>query len=128
MSLRSALGSALGHGAAGTGVAHWWAQRVSALALVPLTLWLLLALVRLPLGDYAVVSLWFGFGWNPVLLGLTLLFGCWHSSLGVQEVIEDYVHGPGRKLAALLGSNGLHALLAAGGLYAIVRAALRSPT
>ena len=128
MSLRSALGTALGHGAAGAGVAHWWSQRVSALALVPLTLWLLGALVRLPLGDYAVMSLWFGYGWNPVLLGLTLLVGCWHSSLGIQVVIEDYVHAPGLKLAALLGSNGLHGLLAAGGLYAIVRAALRSPT
>ena len=125
MSLRSPLGVALGSGAAGDGVNHWWSQRVSALALVPLTVWLLVSLVRLPLADYAAVTIWMGSGWNPVGLALTVLAACWHSRLGVQVVIEDYLHGPGFKLAALLGNSGAHVLLAASGLYAILRVALR---
>ena len=126
MSLRSPLGAALGHGSAGEGVGHWWSQRVSALALVPLTVWLLVALLRLPLADYAAVSIWMAAGWNPVLLVLTVLVACWHSLLGVQVVIEDYVHTPALKIGSLLASSGAHVLLAVGGVYAILRVALRS--
>lgn len=124
MSLRSPLGQVLGHGAAGSGPHHWWAQRVSAAALVPLSLWLAHALVRLPLHDCAAVCFWVASGVNPVLLSLLLLALCWHSKLGVQVVVEDYVHGPGAKLALLLASSALHVLLAAGGVYAILRIAL----
>lgn len=125
MSLRSALGVVLGRGAAGSGVGHWWAQRVSALMLVPLTVWFVVALVGLPLNDYAAVSIWIASGWNPVWLALLLLALCWHSRLGVQVVIEDYMHAPALKLAALLFNSAAHLLLLAGALYALLRLALR---
>ena len=128
MSLRSPLGVVLGRGAAGEGVGHWWAQRISALCLVPLTLWFLVALVRLPLADYAAVSIWIASGWNPLWLALLLLSLVWHSRAGVQVVIEDYVHAPALKIASLLVSSGAHVLLAAGGSYAILRVALRGAT
>jgi len=89
MSLRSPLGKVLGRGSAGEGVGHWWAQRASALLLVPLSVWFLVALLELPLTDYAAVSIWMARGWNPVWLALLLLSLCWHSRLGVQVVIED---------------------------------------
>lgn len=125
MSLRNPLGVVLGRGAAGEGVGHWWAQRLSALMLVPLTLWFVISLVGLPLNDYASVSIWIGNGWNPVWLTLLLLSLCWHSRLGVQVVIEDYVHGPALKFAGLLVNSGAHLLLLAAGLYALARLALR---
>ena len=125
MSLRSPLGLVLGRGAAGEGVGHWWAQRVSALMLVPLTLWFLVALVKLPLNDYAAVSVWITDGWNPLWLALLLLALCWHSRLGVQVVIEDYVHAPALKLGALLFNSGAHLLVLAAGLYALLRMVLR---
>jgi succinate dehydrogenase / fumarate reductase membrane anchor subunit len=125
LSLRSALGVVLGRGAAGSGVGHWWAQRVSALMLVPLTVWFVVALVGLPLNDYAAVSIWIASGWNPVWLALLLLALCWHSRLGVQVVIEDYMHAPALKLAALLFNSAAHLLLLAGALYALLRLALR---
>jgi succinate dehydrogenase membrane anchor subunit len=128
VSLRSALGVVLGRGAAGEGVSHWWAQRVSALMLVPLTVWLAVALIGLPLNDYAAVSIWIADGWNPVWLALLLLALCWHSRLGVQVVIEDYVHAPGLKFAGLLLNSGAHLTLLAGGLYALLRLALRGAT
>jgi succinate dehydrogenase / fumarate reductase membrane anchor subunit len=123
--LRSPLGVVLGRGSAGGGVAHWWAQRLSALALVPLTVWFLVALVRLPLADFAAVTIWIAAGWNPVWLALLLASLCWHSQLGVQVVIEDYVHAPAIKLAALLFNSGAHAVLVAAGGYALLRIALQ---
>jgi succinate dehydrogenase / fumarate reductase, membrane anchor subunit len=125
VSLRSPLGIVLGRGAAGEGVGHWWSQRLSALMLVPLSLWFVISVVSLPLNDYAAVSLWLANGWNPVWLALLLLSLCWHSRLGVQVVVEDYVHAPALKFSALLLNNGAHLLLLAGGLYALVRLALR---
>lgn len=127
MSLRSPLRVVLGLGAAGEGTGHWWAQRVSAMCLIPLTLWFMAALVRLPLADYAAVSIWAASGLNPLWLALLLLSLCWHSRAGVQVVIEDYVHAPGAKFAALLLSSGAHLLVAAAGLYALLQLALRGP-
>lgn len=126
MSLRTPLGVVLGRGAAGEGVAHWRAQRVSALALVPLTVWFLVSLIRMPLADYAAVTIWIASGWNPVWLALLLLALCWHSHLGVQVVFEDYVHAPALKTTALLASSAAHLLVLAAGLYAVLRIALRS--
>lgn len=125
MSLRSPLGVVLGRGSAGGGVAHWWAQRLSALALVPLSIWFLVALVRLPLADHAAVTIWIATGWNLVWLVLLLAALCWHSRLGVQVVIEDYVQAPAVKLAALLFNSAAHAVLVAAGSYALLRIALR---
>jgi len=126
MSLRSPLGAVLGTGAARGAVHHWWVQRVSAVALVPLGLWLLISLLSLPLGDYVAVVNWVARGWNPVLLVLLIGAAAWHSRLGVQVVIEDYVHGAGLKTASLLLSAGAHLLVAALGIYAVLRIALRS--
>ena len=125
MSLRSPLAVVLGRGSAGEGVAHWWAQRLSALALVPLTVWFLIALVRLPLADHAAVTIWIASGWNLVWLVLMLAALCWHSRLGVQVVIEDYVHAPALKLAALLLNSAAHTVLVAAGVYALLRIALK---
>ncbi|MFI4913774.1 MAG: succinate dehydrogenase, hydrophobic membrane anchor protein [Steroidobacterales bacterium] len=124
MSLRTPLARVLNHGAARDGVAHWWVERVSALALVPLVIWLLIALLRLPLSDYGAVAAWIGGGWNPVLLGLLVLTACRHSQLGLEVVIEDYVRH-GWKTFLLLLSTFIHVLLAAGGVYAVLRIALR---
>ena len=125
MSLRSPLGVALGRGSAGQGVALWWAQRLSALALVPLCIWFLIALVRLPLADHAAVTIWIATGWNLVWLVLLLGALCWHSRLGVQVVIEDYVHAPAIKLASLLLNSAAHAVLLVAGIYAVLRIALQ---
>jgi len=124
VSLRSPLARVLNHGAAHDGVSHWWVQRVSAVALAPLCLWLAASLLLLPTRNHAIVAHWIGQGLHPVLLVLTALLASWHAWLGLQVVIEDYVPQSGPRIALLLLSTFAHALLAATGVYAVLRIAL----
>jgi succinate dehydrogenase / fumarate reductase, membrane anchor subunit len=123
VSLRSPLGRVVGHGSAKDGVSHWWQVRVSAVALVPLTLWFMFSLLGLPAFDYLTVRSWIGEGVNPVLLVLTVMALAHHSALGLQEVIEDYIHAKALKLAALLGSTFAHFGVAAAAIYAVLKIA-----
>jgi succinate dehydrogenase / fumarate reductase membrane anchor subunit len=125
MTLRSPLGRVLGHGSAKEGVSHWWVQRLSSIALVPLTLWFLFALLGLPSFDYLTVRSWMGASWTPVFLVLLVGTLCYHSWLGVQVVIEDYVHGHGTKLVSLLGSSFVHAIVGAAGIFAVLKIAFQ---
>src|SRR6202166_2609050 len=92
LSLRSPLGRVLGMGSAKDGTGHWWAQRVSAVALIPLTLWLFFSLLALPALDYATVRVWLSFPLSGFLALLLVGVLTYHSYLGTNEVIEDYVH------------------------------------
>jgi succinate dehydrogenase / fumarate reductase membrane anchor subunit len=119
----TALGRVLGLGSAKQGAHHWWLQRVSSVALVPLSIWFVLSLASLPLGDFASVSAWIAASWHAVLLCLFVLCASWHSQQGVQVVIEDYVHGHGLKVAGLMLSNFAHVLVAATGVFAVLKVA-----
>jgi succinate dehydrogenase / fumarate reductase membrane anchor subunit len=119
MSFRSPLGRALGLGSARSGFAHWWGQRLSAAALVPLGLWFMVSVMGLPSTDYWAVSAWAGSPLHAVLLVLLLASLLYHSNLGLRVVIEDYVHGA-TKVVTLVLVQFLHMLLAVAGVYAIV--------
>lgn len=125
MSLRAPLARAINHGAAHEGVSHWVVQRVTAIALGPLAIWLVWQLLALPDIDHATVSAWVAHGWDPLLLSLTIALASWHGWLGVQMIVEDYIHGAGLKTTLLLLFTFLHALLAASGIYAVLHIALR---
>jgi len=125
MNLRSPLGAALGRGSARTGVGHWRTQRTTALAMLPLSLWLIVSFIRLPLADHAAVVWWLASGWNATLLSLLVIAAGLHSLHSVQTIIEDYVHQHTVKYWALLTNSGGHILVCAGALYAILRIALR---
>ena len=124
MSLRSPLGRVLGRGSAGEGVGHWWMQRVTAVALVPLTLWFVWSLLGLQLQSYDEVRGWLGQPWVAVFTILLVSTLAWHSKLGVQVVIEDYVHGKGGKTTLLLLSTFVHVAAAAAAVFAILLLAL----
>ena len=123
-SLRSPLGRARGLGSARDGTHHWWAQRVTALALVPLVLWLIVGIVGLIGAPQAVVAAWIGHPLNAALLAALVVALFHHAQLGLQVVVEDYVHAEGAKLAALLALKGACWLLAAIALLGIVRLAV----
>jgi succinate dehydrogenase / fumarate reductase membrane anchor subunit len=123
MSLRSPIGRVLGLGSAKEGVSHWWGQRVSAVALVILTLWFVSALLRLGDLGHATVIAWIAAPMNAVLLSLLVGTSVYHSQLGVQVVVEDYVSHHGAKVATLLLLNFLHIVLAALGVFSVLRIA-----
>ena len=125
MSLRSPPGRALGKGTGGEGAGHWWLQRVTSVALIPLGLWFVFSMTALPSFLYGDVAMWLRRPWNAVLTLAFVLAMVWHSRLGIQVVIEDYVHGKGANSAALLASTLLHLLLAVALVYAVARVALR---
>src|SRR6202012_208923 len=91
-SLRSPLGSVAGLGSAKSAPHHWWLQRLTSIALVPLTIWFAVSLFSLPALDHVTVIAWMAQSWTALLLILLVLVGTWHSRLGVQVVIEDYLH------------------------------------
>ncbi len=121
MSLRSPLGRVLGLGSARDGTDHWWAQRVSAVALALLGPWFAISIAALQPLDYAAARDFIGAPLNSVLLILLALTTAYHSYLGLQVVIEDYVHATGAKIASLVASRFAHVFLAVAAAYAILK-------
>ncbi len=121
MSLRSPLGKVMGLGSAKEGTGHWWMQRVTAIALIGLGLWFMISLVAIGDFGYRSTVAWLARPLNAVLLSSFVLTMLYHSKLGVQIVIEDYVGSPAWKVGGLLLSVFVHLLLAMAGVIAILR-------
>ena len=124
MSLRTPLANARGLGSAKEGVDHWWKQRLTAVALVPLFLWFGFSVALLGTADYYTVVGWLGHPVNAVLMILVLAVGFWHGALGLQVVIEDYVATHWKKVTALLLVQFAAVILALAGIFAVLRIAL----
>lgn len=122
-SLRSPLGRVAGLGAAKEGVHHWWLQRLTSIALVPLTIWFVVSLLSLPSMDRVTVISWMAQSWTALLLIVLVLVVTYHSQLGVRVVVEDYVHNSGMKTLTLVILTFVHAFLAVAGVFAILKVA-----
>jgi succinate dehydrogenase / fumarate reductase, membrane anchor subunit len=127
MSWRSALGRVEGYGASKEGVGHWFAQRLTSVALIVLGCWFVVSLLALPGLEYSTVAEWVRRGWTAPVLILFVIVGAWHSQLGVRVVIEDYVHGVGMKTIALGLASFAHVIIVAIGAFAVLRIAFGSP-
>ncbi len=118
-STRSPLGGARGLGSAKTGVDHWWTQRVSAAALVPLTFWFVASLLAHLGADYTSVINWLTSPFSATLMMLYLAAIYYHAQLGLQTVIEDYVHTELTKFAMLIGLQFFNTLLAVASVVSV---------
>ncbi len=121
MSLRSPLGRVLGLGTAKDGTSHWWGQRLSGIALVLLGLWFAISLATLPGFTHGDAVAFISQPFHAVLLMLLAVTMAYHSWLGVQVVIEDYVHSHGLRLASLIFSRFAHIFFAVVALFAILK-------
>jgi succinate dehydrogenase / fumarate reductase membrane anchor subunit len=102
MSLRSPLARARGLGSAKEGIHHWWSQRLTALALIPLGLWFIYSLVVMTGANYTTVIAWLANPLNAVLMLLFIISLFYHAALGLQVVIEDYTKSEWQKIAFLI--------------------------
>ncbi len=109
--MRSQLGRVRGLGAAKSGLAHWWAQRLTAIALVPLSLWFILSVLHLLGAPHDAVADWMSGPWTIVLMIALVVATFHHAQLGLQVVIEDYIHNDAVRLASLLAVKGAAILL-----------------
>ena len=102
MSIQTPLGRVRGLGSAKSGVEHFWHQRATAVALLPLTVWFVWAVATNVGAPYEQVIAFLSHPFNAAAMLLFVLAGLYHMALGLQVVIEDYIHGEGTKLAFLL--------------------------
>jgi succinate dehydrogenase / fumarate reductase membrane anchor subunit len=124
MSLRSPLGRVTGLGSAKDGTAHWWAQRVTAVALVPLTLWFVISLLSLPALDYDTVYAWASVPLSGFLSFLLVVVCAYHGYLGAVVIIEDYVTSKANKVISLVLLRFVFVVFGGACAFAILRIAL----
>jgi succinate dehydrogenase / fumarate reductase membrane anchor subunit len=116
----------LGLGSAKEGVAHWWAQRVSAIALIPLTLWFFFALLALPDLEFDTLKAWLGLPISGFLALLLVVVLTYHSYLGTIVIVEDYVHTTGVRVLSQVALRFLYVLAGGAAVFAILRVAFGS--
>ena len=118
--MRSPVGRVLGLGSAKEGVEHWWRQRTTALALVPLTIWFVIWVIAMAGADRAAMVAWMHNPISAVLMIVLIVATFYHAALGLQVVIEDYVHSEGLRLATLIVMRALCVLFVVRGVLAVL--------
>lgn len=111
-------------GSAREGARQWWMQRMTAVALIPLTLWLAASLLHHVTDDYATLTAWLRTSLAAVLMVLLLMASCYHVAVGLKVIVEDYVHVERVKIAAVALIHLLSVALAVAGIFATLRIAL----
>ena len=124
--MRSPLGRATGLGSAKEGVQHWWAQRLTAIALIPLCLWFVASVIAIVGADIETVQNWIGQPLPAILMVLLLIATFYHASLGLEVVIEDYIHTELAKLGLVIAVRLLSFGFAVAGIFAVASIALGS--
>ena len=121
MNMRTPLGKVRGLGSARDGTHHWWMQRVTAIANLPLMIFFIIFIIAHLGASRAELVAAIANPMIAILLSLTMISVLWHMRLGLQVVIEDYVHGAATKLAAILANTFFTAALGVAALYAILK-------
>ncbi len=122
--MRTPLGRVRGHGSAKSGTDHFWVQRLTALANVPLVIFLMASVVALVGADYETVKAYLSMPIVSILFLLLIGSGIYHMRLGMQVIIEDYVHSEGKRLLAVIGNNFFSVLVGLACVYAVLKLGL----
>lgn len=123
MSLQSPLGRVRGLGSAKNGTHHWWMQRVTAVALIPLTVWFAVAMIKMTGASHGDAIAWVQSPFNAIMLLLLIAATFYHMQFGLQVVIEDYVHSEGAKVVLLMAQKLASFALAVAAGFAVLKIA-----
>ena len=121
--LRTPLSEVKGLGSAKEGTSHFWSQRLSAIALTPLVLWLCFSVAALPGMDYLSVREWLASPLTSIMMVLLVAVAFFHSRLGLQVIVEDYVGGHGARTVAIIAITFAAGVLAVVGVFSVLRIA-----
>jgi len=124
MKYRSPLSKAIGSGSAKHGFSHWWLQRVSAIALIPLTLWFVFSMVCLSATGYDEAVAWLSSPINATIMLLFTLTALFHAQTGLQTVIEDYIHSAWLNLTLLLSVKFASVIMAVLAVISVLKVVL----
>jgi len=124
MSLQTPLGKARGLGSAKEGLHHWWMQRVTAVALIPLTLWFAFSVVCIAGADYKTVIQEIASPLNATLIISLIVASFYHAALGLQVVFEDYIGSKAVRICCIVGANLFLFFLAIAGILSVIRIAI----
>ena len=122
--LRSPLKRVRGTVAAHDGTHHFWVQRLTAVALLPLLAWLVWSVAALAGASHLEFTGWVARPFNAIALIITLVALFWHSMLGLQVVVEDYIHNAPLKLATLIALKFAHVVLGGVAVYSVLQIGL----
>lgn len=125
-SLRTPLAKVRGLGSAKGGTQHFWLQRLTAIALIPLTVWFALSIASLASADQVAVQSWMQSPLSATLMISFLVAGFWHMKLGIQVVIEDYVHGEAAKITCLIANSLVSIFLGLAAMLSVLKMLLGS--
>lgn len=121
MDMQSHLSRVRGLGSTNEGVGHWWMQRLTGIALIPLTLWFVYSAIQMSGASHAEFTTWVGTHGNPVLLILLIIAMFHHGQLGLQVVIEDYIHSEGPKVTLIVLTKFAAIFIGACSIFAVLR-------
>ena len=122
--MRSPLGRARGVGSGHSGVHHWYSERITAIALVPLTIWFIISVLRMVGASQSMVAIWVASPLNAALLLALIAITFHHMQLGIQVVLEDYTPNPKKLMACVLINRGVALLLGLIAAISVLKLAL----
>jgi len=125
MDMRTPLSHVRGLGSTNDGVKHWWMQRLTGIALVPLTLWFLYSAVQLSGANHAEFIAWVGAYGNPVLLSVLIISMFHHGQLGLHVIIEDYITSESAKISLLIATKFTAIIFGASAIFSILRLTIK---
>ena len=122
--LDSPLARAKGLGSSHEGASHWWIQRLTSIALIPLVIWCAFSVAMLPNLTHSELISWINYPLTSILIITMILATCYHMALGLRVIVEDYVHTPALKVGTLILINFIAIMTAIIGIYSVARLAL----
>lgn len=123
MTMRTPISRVRGLGSAKEGTHHWWMQRLTAIALIPLGIWFVISMICLAGADHSAASAWLANPLTAVLMLLLVVATFHHLQLGLQVVIEDYIHGEAAKMVCLIGLKLASFALGVAAVFAVLKVA-----